>query len=214
MKVIGLIKKEWLTLLDKLDELSGVDSHVLAFAKKVQENLKTLDEAEYYVAFYVGETIQLFQGRMSRNYPTAFLTPFPATHVFKFCQVKDGTCKDLVSTLRTRWRPSWPYGWKASSEMSLIFQVTFSMTIHVGIDLFSDHLVKRILPAYHMRHSRMVRTNHWWCTTHGIMCMIHTDMKVIITMYKESQSRTIPSSCIQDWRVWCYVDLQLILTPM
>ena len=46
MKVIGLIKKEWLTLLDKLDELSGVDSHVLAFAKKVQENLKTLDEAE------------------------------------------------------------------------------------------------------------------------------------------------------------------------
>jgi hypothetical protein len=32
---------------------------------------------------------------MAKNYPIEFLTPFPATHIFKLCQVKVGTCKDL-----------------------------------------------------------------------------------------------------------------------
>jgi hypothetical protein len=32
---------------------------------------------------------------MKNNYATEFLTPFPATHIFKLCQVKDGTRKDL-----------------------------------------------------------------------------------------------------------------------
>jgi hypothetical protein len=95
LKIICLIKEEWINLFNKLNEFSGVDSHVRDFAEKVQENLKTLSKDEYYVAFYVGETIQTFQARMCGNYPIEFLTPFPATHVFKLCQVKDGTRKDL-----------------------------------------------------------------------------------------------------------------------
>ncbi len=94
LKIICLMKEEWIELLDNLNELSGVDSHVLAFAKKVRENLKTLGKYDYSVAFYVGETIQIFQARVNKNYPTEFLSPFPATHVFKFCRVKDGTPKD------------------------------------------------------------------------------------------------------------------------
>jgi hypothetical protein len=83
LMIICLIKKKWIDLLDKLDELSGVDSHVRVFAKKVRENLKNLRKDEYYMAFYVGETIQIFQARMQANYPTEFLNLFPATHVLK-----------------------------------------------------------------------------------------------------------------------------------
>ena len=82
-------------LLDKLDELSGVSSHVLAFAKKVRENLESLPDDEHYTAFYVGETTQTFLERMSVNYPIEFLSAFPATHMFKLSQVKPGTRKDL-----------------------------------------------------------------------------------------------------------------------
>jgi hypothetical protein len=47
LKVICLIKKVWIALLDNLEELSGVASHVVAFAKKVQENLESLRDDEY-----------------------------------------------------------------------------------------------------------------------------------------------------------------------
>ena len=60
LKVICYIKKVWIALLDKLDELSGVSSHELAFAKKVRENLESLPDDEHYTAFYVGETTQTF----------------------------------------------------------------------------------------------------------------------------------------------------------
>jgi hypothetical protein len=95
LKVICLIKKVWIALLNNLKELSGVASHVLAFAKKVRENLESLRDDEDYAAFYVGETMQIFRTRMNDRYPTEFLTPFPATHVFKLCHVKQGTRKDL-----------------------------------------------------------------------------------------------------------------------
>jgi hypothetical protein len=94
LKIICLIKEEWIDLLDKLNELSGIDSHVWYFAKKVRENLKSLSEEECYVSFYVGETCQKFGKRMRGNYPDEFLTPFPATHVIKLIQVKDGISKD------------------------------------------------------------------------------------------------------------------------
>jgi hypothetical protein len=47
LKVICLIKKVWIALLDNLEELSGVASHVVAFAKKVRENLESLRDDEY-----------------------------------------------------------------------------------------------------------------------------------------------------------------------
>ena len=88
------MKVDWIDLLDNLYQLSGIERSVWDFAKKLRENLKSLRQEEFYVVFYVGETSQTFGTRMRANYPDEFLTLFPATHVFKLIQVKDGISKD------------------------------------------------------------------------------------------------------------------------
>ncbi len=96
LKIICRMKKELFVLLDNLKKLSGVDGKVLAFVKSLCENLDSLEDAEYYMAIYVRETMQHFSERIRFNDPHEFLNVFPATHQFTFCQVLRGTRKDFI----------------------------------------------------------------------------------------------------------------------
>ncbi len=66
------------------------------FVKNLRVHLKDLCEEDLHTAFYLGETSQTFEARMSKNDPREFLSLFPAMHIFKLSQVKPGTNNAVI----------------------------------------------------------------------------------------------------------------------
>ena len=92
MKAICLMKEQWVTYLEIFDQLNyDKQSNVSRFVKNLRVHLQNLRAEELHTVFYLGETSQTFEARMSKNDPREFLSLFPATHIFKLSQVKAGT---------------------------------------------------------------------------------------------------------------------------